>query len=123
MFLALVSLWTPLQAQNILDRLPADIRQRGEAILEQADAKRRAALADALARSHAKGARDFLLALVEQEQSALVRRTVLDRLGRINDSAIRMRRSCESTTMRSSMCTMPLGEQYFLFGIDLVRNH
>jgi hypothetical protein len=83
-----MSLWLPLRAQKILDRLPAEIRSRGEAILEQADAKKRAALADQLARSHAKAARDFLLALVEQEQSAVVRRTVLDRLGRINDAAI-----------------------------------
>jgi hypothetical protein len=65
-----------------------DLRRRGEAVLEQADVRKRAALADELARSHAEAARDFLLALVEQEQSALVRRRVLDRLGRINDAAI-----------------------------------
>ncbi len=84
LFLALA----PLCADTILDKLPAELRPQGEAILEQADAPQRAKLADALARTHGRAARDFLLALVEQEPSAQVRQAVLDRLGRIDDAMI-----------------------------------
>src|SRR5687768_13726340 len=85
---ALLVLLGALPAQTILDKLPPALRQRGELILEQADAPKRARLADDLARSEGRAARDFLLALVEQEPSAQVRLAVLDRLGRIDDAMI-----------------------------------
>ncbi len=69
--------------------LPAPLRERGLTLLREADEKGRAGLAADLAAEHPVGAMDFLLAVLERDSSGVVRRVVVDRLGRYSHPKVR----------------------------------
>src|SRR5262245_30696310 len=65
----------------LLNKLPVSLRSRGEALLKQTDERERARLADDFAKAEMIPAREFLLALLEQESSARVRTVIIERIG------------------------------------------
>jgi len=72
-----------------LDKLPAQLRDRGAELLNQSDEKSRARLADDLARIDPASTMEFLLAVLDTESSSLVRQKIVDRLGRHSHPRIR----------------------------------
>lgn len=79
--------------QGLVEKLPSQLRDRGAALLEQADEKSRARLADDLARLDPAATMEFLLAVLDTESSPLVRQRIVDRLGR--HSHVRIREALE----------------------------
>ena len=77
--------------QTLIDKLPSQLRDRGAALLEEADEKSRARLADDLARLDPGASMEFLLAVLDTEPSPLVRQRIVDRLGRHSHTRIRER--------------------------------
>ena len=76
-------------SQTILDKLPSQLRERGAELLGQEDQKKRARLADDLARVNPAATMEFLLALLEVESSPQVRQRIVDRLGRHRHARVR----------------------------------
>ena len=72
-----------------LDRLAPALRAEGKALLDEPDETRRAAQAASLARKDPSGAMRFLLGVLERDRSAAVRRSIVNRLGRHSDPAVR----------------------------------
>lgn len=78
----------PLAAQNQaaledqLGKLPAELRERGRAVLLEKDEARRAQLLRNLAREQGERIAEFLMALLTTETSSKVRLEVVDRLSR-----------------------------------------
>lgn len=73
---------------QLLEKLPAHLRERGSAILNATDVRERTQLTDAFARQEATAAQDFLLELLATDPAATVRRAILSRLGSRNNPAI-----------------------------------
>jgi hypothetical protein len=71
-----------------VSQLPADLRAEGEALLADTVERTRARKADLLGRKDPAGTRSFLLAVLRQEQAAIVRRAILDRVARTPDEAV-----------------------------------
>jgi len=67
---------------ELLEDLPAPLREQARAFLQEPDASRRAALAEQLSRNDSQPAIAFLLSVLEQEDSATVRLAIVNRLGR-----------------------------------------
>ncbi len=74
------------QSNNLVTKLPANLREKGQAILAEADDKKRAPLVDELAKQEA--ANEFCLALLESDSAAAVRRVIINRLGNRTAPAI-----------------------------------
>ncbi len=72
-----------------LDKLPVRLRERGRLLLGEGDGRRRADLADELAREEPADVMEFLLALLDADSSALVRRAIVSRLGRVSTPQMR----------------------------------
>lgn len=78
----------PSRPDSLVDRLPEAVRADAQALLEQKDAEKRAQLADRLARRNEPPLVDFLLAVLNNDSSAAVRRAIVDRLGRLRDPRV-----------------------------------
>lgn len=72
-----------------LNKLPAALREQGQAILKERDERQRARLAGELARKNAAQAMDFLLAVLASDTSPQVRHAIVDRLGRHSHPQVR----------------------------------
>src|SRR5262245_36282678 len=72
-----------------LDKLPPDLRQQGQAILDQRDDRQRARLAGEMARRNSPEAIEFLLTVLAADASPQVRSGIIDRLGRYSRPEIR----------------------------------
>jgi 3',5'-cyclic AMP phosphodiesterase CpdA len=66
---------------DLLDALPPVLRETGSAILGEADEEGRAELVEELAEAHPSDSMDFLIALLEREESAVVRAEIVSELG------------------------------------------
>jgi hypothetical protein len=73
--------------QRVL-QLPEPLREQGSALIREPNDRARAELADGLGKSNPAGTRDFLLAILENEPSARVRRAILDRVMRVPNEAV-----------------------------------
>ncbi|HWP44470.1 MAG TPA: metallophosphoesterase [Blastocatellia bacterium] len=69
-------------ARALLESLKPELREQGAALLAETDERKRAQLSADMARRDPAGSLDFLLAFISTEKSALVRRAIVDRLGR-----------------------------------------
>lgn len=74
------------QANELVNQLPADLRDKGQAILNEPDDKKRTALVDELAKSVPATA--FCLALLDRDPAASVRRAIITRVGPRNTPAV-----------------------------------
>ena len=72
-----------------LGKLPAELRERAKAVLDETDERKRAALAGGLARSDPAAMTELLLAVLSTEQSASVRLAIVDSLGRHSSARVR----------------------------------
>ncbi|MBS1812992.1 MAG: metallophosphoesterase [Acidobacteria bacterium] len=86
LFLLCLSLIATAQQNDLVSKLPVNLREKGQAILSEVDEKKRTALVDELARQEA--ANDFCLALLSSDSAAPVRRAILNRLGNRTAPAI-----------------------------------
>ena len=66
-----------------LAKLSDDLRAQGKLLLNEKSDKQRALLADTMGKVNPTGTRDFLLSILEEEKSSVVRRAILDRLVRV----------------------------------------
>ena len=64
-------------------KLPDDLRPQGKLLLTETQDRQRAVLADTIGKINPNGTRDFLLSILQDEKSSVVRRTILDRLVRV----------------------------------------
>jgi tartrate-resistant acid phosphatase type 5 len=94
-FLILLSFCTakepvPIQVQpaGLISALPAEIQEEARALLANPSEKERASVAGELARRNADPPIDFLISLLQHEESALVRRAVIHHLGRVFDPRV-----------------------------------
>jgi predicted phosphodiesterase len=67
-----------------LTKLPAALREQGQAILKERDERQRARLAGELARRNSSQAVEFLLEILATDASPQVRFAIIDRLGRLS---------------------------------------
>ena len=74
--------------ESRIGTLPAALQEEGRALLLEQDEKARAIKADTLGKKDPAGTRDFLLAVLESEPSARVRRAILDRVMRVINPAV-----------------------------------
>ena len=72
-----------------LSKLPPAQQQRGRALLNEADANKRAALLTALSKKNPAPVADFLLSLLETDSSDLVRRAVVNVIGALPQPQVR----------------------------------
>lgn len=72
-----------------LTKLPEPLRERGRALLAEADEQKRAALAREFVRLPGTDGIDFLLGVLATDPSSRVRFEILDRLGRMADPRVR----------------------------------
>src|SRR4030095_10952222 len=72
-----------------LSKLPPTHRERGRVLLAQPDGKKGADLGGALAEKDAAPVAEFLLALLETDPSSLVRRAVIDAVGKLSSAPVR----------------------------------
>jgi len=79
---------TGTATDSLLNKLPTNLRERGQAILTATDVKVRTQLTDDLARQESTAAQDFLLGVLATDPAATVRRAILSRLGNRNNPAI-----------------------------------
>ena len=66
------------QSSELANKLPANLREKGQAILNEKDDKKRTPLVDDLAKQ--EPATDFMLALLETDPAPAVRRAIITRL-------------------------------------------
>src|SRR5262249_19652851 len=73
------------QARGLSDprlaQLPAELREQGQVLLKEQDAKKRVALVRALGKEDQDDAAEFLLTLIKTDPSADVRRAAIGRIG------------------------------------------
>jgi hypothetical protein len=67
------------QQSDLVNKLPTDLREKGQAILNETDDKKRTTLVDELARQ--EPATEFCLSLLDSDRAASVRRAIITRLG------------------------------------------
>jgi tartrate-resistant acid phosphatase type 5 len=72
----------------LIAKLPTDLQQAGAALLNEPVETKRALYADTLGKKNPAGTRDFLLKVLETEQSARVRRAILDRVVRVPNADV-----------------------------------
>lgn len=73
----------------LLNSLPPALRERGRKLLDEPDKEKRAHLAEKLAKENAAEAADFLLAVLDTETAANVRRAIIDYLGKYDHARVR----------------------------------
>jgi hypothetical protein len=73
---------------DLLNKLPATLRERGQALLSEKDDKTRTQLTDAFARAEPTAALEFLIGVLDNDPAATVRRAVIARLGNRTDAAV-----------------------------------
>jgi predicted phosphodiesterase len=73
---------------SLVNKLPAALRERGQAILNATEDKTRTQLTDDLARQEPAAAMEFLIGLLDSDPAASVRRAVITRLGNRPDAAL-----------------------------------
>lgn len=78
----------PQESDPRLEKLPAQLRERGRVILSEQSEFKRARLAAELAQ-HPASALEFLLSLLATDSSATVRRVIIDTLGRYSHPSVR----------------------------------
>jgi tartrate-resistant acid phosphatase type 5 len=78
----------PASPVTLAMRLPASVRAKASALLKSKDVTLRVRLATELARDE-PAARAFLLAQLPIDRDVLVRRAIVDRLGRVDDPRVR----------------------------------
>jgi hypothetical protein len=94
LFMLAVLLVVPACAQqgtapdSLVNKLPAALRERGQAILNVTEDKTRTQLTDDLARQEPAAAMEFLIGLLDSDPAASVRRAVITRLGNRPDAAL-----------------------------------
>ena len=76
-------------SQGLLDKLAPQLQDRGAELLNQSDEKRRAKLADDLARLDPAATMEFFLGVLDTESSPIVRLRIVDRLGRHPHARVR----------------------------------
>ncbi len=67
-------------AEQLVNKLPANLREQGRALLDEKNDGKRADLAETLAEDHPAAAMEFLVALLENDPSVAVRRTIINEL-------------------------------------------
>jgi tartrate-resistant acid phosphatase type 5 len=72
-----------------LNKLPPALRDKGRALLDERDEKKRADLAEELAEADAAAALDFLLDVLESDPAAGVRETIIDELSGLTHPGFR----------------------------------
>jgi len=73
----------------LLNSLPPALREHGRRLLNERDDEERAHLAEKLAKENAAEASDFLLAVLDTESAAGVRRAIIDYLGKYDHTRVR----------------------------------
>jgi predicted MPP superfamily phosphohydrolase len=75
--------------ETLIAKLPESLRERGRALLAEADETKRAQLAREFVRLPGTDGIDFLLGVLATDTSSRVRFEILDRLGRLTDARVR----------------------------------
>ena len=83
-----ISAQTNADQEHLLTKLPATLRERGQALLNAKDDKTRTQLTDEFARAEPTAAMEFLIGVLDSDPAATVRRAVITRLGNRTDAAM-----------------------------------